>query len=61
MADTTALNGARRIMAIFAHPDDREFFCGETLARWAAESAHAVFVLATIRYVESFRVITFSR
>jgi LmbE family N-acetylglucosaminyl deacetylase len=47
MADTTNLNGAKRVMAIFAHPDDPEFFCGGTLARWAAEGAEVVFVMAT--------------
>ena len=34
-------------MGIFAHPDDPEFFCGGTFARWAAEGAEIVFVLAT--------------
>ena len=47
MTDTTNLNGAKRVMAIFAHPDDPEFFCGGTLARWAAEGAEVTFVLAT--------------
>lgn len=43
-------NGAlpiRRVMGIFAHPDDPEFFCGATFARWAAEGAEVTFVLAT--------------
>jgi len=49
MADTAQPNGtgAKRVMAIFAHPDDPEFFCGGTLARWAGEGAHLIFVLAT--------------
>lgn len=34
-------------MGVFAHPDDPEFFCGGTFARWAAEGAHITFVLAT--------------
>lgn len=34
-------------MGIFAHPDDPEFFCGATFARWAAEGAEIIFVLAT--------------
>ena len=38
---------AKRVMGIFAHPDDPEFFCGGTFARWAAEGAEIVFVLAT--------------
>jgi LmbE family N-acetylglucosaminyl deacetylase len=36
-----------RILAVFAHPDDAEFFCGGTLARWAAEGAEIVLVVAT--------------
>jgi len=36
-----------RVMGIFAHPDDPEFFCGGTLAKWAAEGKHITFVLAT--------------
>lgn len=37
----------KRVMGIFAHPDDPEFFCGATFARWAAEGAHITFVMAT--------------
>jgi LmbE family N-acetylglucosaminyl deacetylase len=40
-------NGVKRIMGIFAHPDDPEFFSGATFARWAAEGAEIIFVLAT--------------
>lgn len=36
-----------RVMGIFAHPDDPEFFCGGTFAKWAAEGRHITFVLAT--------------
>ncbi|MBN8590694.1 MAG: PIG-L family deacetylase [Anaerolineae bacterium] len=36
-----------RVMAVFAHPDDPEFFCGATFARWAHEGAQITFVLAT--------------
>ena len=32
-------------MAIVAHPDDIEFSCAGTLARWAKEGAHIVYVL----------------
>ena len=42
-----AENGVKRVMGVFAHPDDPEFFCGGTFARWAAEGAHITFVLAT--------------
>ncbi|GAB4509193.1 MAG: PIG-L family deacetylase [Anaerolineae bacterium] len=38
---------AKRVMGIFAHPDDPEFFCGATFARWAAEGADITFVMAT--------------
>jgi LmbE family N-acetylglucosaminyl deacetylase len=37
----------KKIMGIFAHPDDPEFFCGGTIARWAAEGASITFVMAT--------------
>ncbi len=37
----------QRVMGIFAHPDDPEFFCGGTFAKWAAEGREIVFVLAT--------------
>lgn len=37
----------RVIMGVFAHPDDPEFFCGASFARWADEGAHIIFVLAT--------------
>jgi LmbE family N-acetylglucosaminyl deacetylase len=48
MADNTVeTNNQRRVMGIFAHPDDPEFFCGGTLARWAAEGAEITFVMAT--------------
>jgi LmbE family N-acetylglucosaminyl deacetylase len=34
-------------MGIFAHPDDPEFFCGGTFARWGAEGADITYVIAT--------------
>lgn len=37
----------QRVMGIFAHPDDPEFFCGATFARWAGEGKQIIFVLAT--------------
>lgn len=37
----------KRVMGIFAHPDDPEFFCGGAFARWAAEGKEIIFVLAT--------------
>ncbi len=47
MAETTSTPQMQRVMGIFAHPDDPEFFCGGTFARWAAEGKHITFVLAT--------------
>ena len=37
----------KRVLGVFAHPDDPEFFCGGTFARWAAEGADITFVIAT--------------
>lgn len=37
----------RRIMGIFAHPDDSSFFAGGTLAKWARDGAHITLVIAT--------------
>lgn len=37
----------KRVMGVFAHPDDPEFFAGASFARWAAEGAELTFVLAT--------------
>ncbi|MEZ4666613.1 MAG: PIG-L deacetylase family protein [Anaerolineae bacterium] len=45
--DTTQSKSPKRVLAVFAHPDDPEFFCGGTMARWAHEGAYITFVLAT--------------
>jgi len=37
----------KRVMAIYAHPDDPEFFSGGALAKWAAEGKELIYVLAT--------------
>jgi len=37
----------RRVMVILAHPDDPEYFCGGTVARWAQEGDDVTYVLAT--------------
>ncbi|MDX1991617.1 MAG: PIG-L deacetylase family protein [bacterium] len=47
MSDTDGQTQPRRVMGIFAHPDDPEFFCGATFARWAADGADITFVMAT--------------
>lgn len=36
-----------RIMVVAAHPDDAEFGCGGTVAKWIEQGAQAVFVIAT--------------
>lgn len=36
-----------RVLIIYAHPDDAEFFAGGTIARWAAEGAHITLCLIT--------------
>ncbi|MBN1565476.1 MAG: PIG-L family deacetylase [Anaerolineae bacterium] len=45
--ESNSTNNLHRVMGIFAHPDDPEFFCGGTFAKWAAEGKHITFVLAT--------------
>jgi len=37
----------RRVMVIFAHPDDAEFTCGGTLAKWANADAAICYVVGT--------------
>jgi len=37
----------RRVMGVFAHPDDAEFFAGATFVKWAEDGAEITFVLAT--------------
>jgi LmbE family N-acetylglucosaminyl deacetylase len=37
----------QKILVILAHPDDPEFFCGATLARWAAMEHEIVYCLLT--------------
>lgn len=37
----------RRVLAIYAHPDDAEFFAGGTIARWASEGAEITLALVT--------------
>ncbi len=36
-----------RAMVVFAHPDDAEFGCGGTVARWVSEGVEIVYVVAT--------------
>lgn len=37
----------KNILVILAHPDDPEFFCGATLAKWAREGHHITYLLLT--------------
>ena len=37
----------RRVLAIGAHPDDIEFGCGATLAKWADAGAHVTLCVCT--------------
>src|SRR5258707_14900135 len=37
----------KRVMVIVAHPDDIEFSCAGTIARWVKEGAEACYVLCT--------------
>lgn len=37
----------QRVLGVFAHPDDAEFFAGGTFAKWAADGLEITFVLAT--------------
>jgi len=47
MNDTNNANGFKRVLGVFAHPDDPEFFAGATFARWAAQGAEITFLMAT--------------
>jgi LmbE family N-acetylglucosaminyl deacetylase len=46
-AETPTPPGPKRIAVIFPHPDDAEFTCAGTIARWAAEGHEIVYVLLT--------------
>jgi LmbE family N-acetylglucosaminyl deacetylase len=42
-----AWDSAQRILVILAHPDDPEFFCGGTIARWTQRGHHVSYYLLT--------------
>lgn len=37
----------KRVLIVYAHPDDAEFFAGGTIAKWASEGAHITLLLIT--------------
>ena len=49
MTDTSTVSGETRprVMVIFAHPDDAEFLCSGTVARYARSGYRVQYVLAT--------------
>jgi LmbE family N-acetylglucosaminyl deacetylase len=47
MTPTTNLPTPDRALAIGAHPDDVEFGCGATLAKWAARGGHIYHLICT--------------
>ncbi len=40
-------NESQRVLLVLAHPDDPEFFCGATLAKWAREGREIRYLLLT--------------
>jgi LmbE family N-acetylglucosaminyl deacetylase len=42
-----AWDTARKILVVLAHPDDPEFFCGATIARWTAAGHQVSYCLLT--------------
>jgi LmbE family N-acetylglucosaminyl deacetylase len=40
-------SNAKRCMVIVAHPDDPEFFCGGTIARWVGQGMEIVYLILT--------------
>ena len=47
LTDFEGWTETKRILVILAHPDDPEFFCGATLARWAANGHTIHYCLLT--------------
>jgi len=37
----------QKVLVVLAHPDDPEYFCGGTVARWAAEGSDVTYCLVT--------------
>jgi LmbE family N-acetylglucosaminyl deacetylase len=47
LTHTDTWDSPQNILVILAHPDDPEFFCGDTLAKWAREGHHITYLLLT--------------
>jgi len=47
LTHTDTWDSPLNILVILAHPDDPEFFCGATLAKWAQEGHHITYVILT--------------
>lgn len=47
MTETESWDSPQKILVILAHPDDPEFFCGGTLAKWAREGHAITYLLLT--------------
>src|SRR5258708_6387014 len=47
MSDQQQSEKVTRAMAVFAHPDDAEFGCGGTIAKWVSEGIEFIYVVAT--------------
>jgi N-acetylglucosamine malate deacetylase 2 len=45
--NTTEASRGKKILAVFAHPDDESFICGGTLAKYAGEGVDITLVSAT--------------
>ena len=41
------MSGSKRVLVIVAHPDDADFLCAGSLARWVSEGWEAAYVLVT--------------
>jgi LmbE family N-acetylglucosaminyl deacetylase len=46
-AGRPAYSGRGSILVVMAHPDDPDFFCGGSVARWAAQGREIVYCLLT--------------
>jgi LmbE family N-acetylglucosaminyl deacetylase len=47
VSDPTEIDDGKKVLVVLAHPDDPEFFCGGTVARWAAAGRSVTYCLLT--------------